>query len=308
MERSLRSDEGRRGAVLIAVMALAALVAAVALEVAYLARIEGDRATDARGRSAATLLAWSGTALALDALAADDGGVDGAGDLWTLPITWTEEVGDVTVTITDESSRLPLQELHDPEGRLNLTVKARLDRLLAALEQPEDLSDLIVDYADANNERFPRGAEVAEYASLRPARRPANRRPWDLAELARVYDLSESRAAILAEHLTLWGDPLVNLNTAPAPVLAALLPAIPLASAERLVSRRTWTRFENTKEAADVIGLSPANLADFQKAAGVGSTTFRITARATAYGRVVTLVSIVERQPAGFAVKYRRLS
>lgn len=297
----------RSGAVLIAVLALAALVAAVALEVSYLARLEGDRAVDARGRAAATLLAWSGTAMAQEILSADPDDVDAASDRWATPFTWEEDHGTVTVAIEDEAARLPIRDLHDPEGRLNVGVKTRLERLLAALAAPAERVGAIIDWEDADEERFPGGAELAEYAAGGLPRRPPNRRLQALEELPLVRGLEDTAGARLMEQVTLWGGPSVNLNTAAAPVLAALVPGLGLAGAERIVARRTWARFENVRQAGDVVGLGPEALSELEKLAAVRSSTYRITARATAYGREVTLISIVERQPAGFTVKYRRL-
>lgn len=297
------------GAALVAVLAMAALVAAIALEVAYLARLEGDAAEEARGRGAATLLAWTGTTLAIETLSGDDPAYDGAGEPWTRPFTWRDEDGgEVVVTIEDESGRLPLQDLHDSDGRLDIAVKTRLDRLVAALGLPASTSDRLVDYADPDDARFPNGAETPEYRALTPARRPANRRPWSLEEIGRVYGLDETVAARLADAVTFWGGPRVNVNAASAPVLASLAPGLSLVSADRLVLRRDWTPFRRVDEATTLVALPSSARADFEAATSVGTSVFRITARATAYGRTVILVSIVERQSDGFAVKYRRLS
>lgn len=301
------ADSSRSGAVLVAVLALAALVAAIAIEISYLARLEGDRASDARGRAAATLLAWSGTAMAQEILASDPDDVDALTDRWASPFTWNEDYGSVTVTIEDESARLPIRDLHDPEGRLNVGVKTRLERLLVALAIPSERIGAIIDWEDRDGERFPGGAEYGEYASLGLARRPPNRRLEALEELPLVLGLEDTAGRRLIDHVTLWGSAYVNLNTAAAPVLAALVPELGGGGADRIVARRDWARFENVRQAGDVVGLSQADLSALEKLASVRSSTFRVTARATAYGKEATLISIVERQPAGFTVKYRRL-
>ncbi len=93
------------------------------------------------------------------------------------------------------------------------------------------------DWKDEDDEPLPAGAEAAEYARAGSPYRPGNRQLMRLDELARIHGFGDSIAGLLAPHVTVWSDGRVNVNTAEAPVLAAV-PEIGEYGAEDLIGAR----------------------------------------------------------------------
>jgi general secretion pathway protein K len=303
-----RFPRGRRGAVLVLVLAVTALAAALAAEVAYATRVQGERARLELERVRAELLADAALAAALEILAADDRTLDHPGEPWATPFTLERPEGSADARVFDESARLPFHLLFDDHGLLNIGAKARFERLVEILKMPREVVDSVIDYSDPNSEPFPLGAEADAYAAMNPPRRPANRPLWTIEEFANVRSLDETSAARLGDFTTLLGDEKVNLNTAPPEVIAALSPAIAIDAAHRVVSRRSFTPLTKAGDIADAVSLSAGELSEVESVADVVSTRFRIVAAGRSGKTSVVVTTIVERQPGGFTVKYRLVS
>jgi general secretion pathway protein K len=99
------------------------------------------------------------------------------------------------------------------------------------------LVSALQDWIDEDDERLPDGAEARDYARAGSPFRPTNRPLLRLDELTRIRGFSDSVAAVLAPYVTVWGDGLVNVNTASRPVLAAM-PEIGPDAAEYVASAR----------------------------------------------------------------------
>ncbi|MDF1613748.1 type II secretion system minor pseudopilin GspK [Desulfurivibrio dismutans] len=114
-------------------------------------------------------------------------------------------------------------------------------RLLRYCGLEEELEQAVSDWLDADQEpRFPGGAEDGEYLRRNPPYRTADRPLTDADELALVYGFEhEGYEECLKPLLTALPEvAAVNVNTAPAPVLAALAEGIDPYRAEQLVADR----------------------------------------------------------------------
>lgn len=296
-----------RASVLIVVLAVTALIGALALGIAYRARVEGERILAERERARAGELAEAATLLAVTRLMRDDPALDSARDLWAAPVElrWSEGTGEAR--ITDEAARFPLHALFTPERLLDLGWRTRLDRLVAALHLPPRVVATLIDFQDAGDELFPDGAEDAVYAAMTPPRRAPNRPLLTLDELAFVAGLDETSAARLAGVATLHGEARVNLNTAPPEVLAALHERIGAIEIARIVNRRSFAPFRRIEEIIDVVPLDDDALAALGRVAGVAAKTFRIEAEGRSGATAVMLTTIGWRQDGEFVVEYRRV-
>jgi general secretion pathway protein K len=118
-------------------------------------------------------------------------------------------------------------------------------RLLAACGLGEDLEQAVSDWLDADQEpRFPGGAEDSEYLRRDPPYRTADRPLIDPGELARVYGFdSEEYEQCLKPLVTALPEvTALNINTAPAPLLASLSDQLDLGGAEQLLADRPTGR------------------------------------------------------------------
>ncbi len=119
--------------------------------------------------------------------------------------------------------------LIDEESKVNINkadipVMARLFNLLGLEEQEaRDLAESIVDWRDVDSELSgPGGAEDAYYRALPLSYEAKDAEFQTPDELLLVKGADENNFLKIKEHITIYGDGRVNLNTAGRPVLLAL--------------------------------------------------------------------------------------
>jgi len=232
---------GERGFALLAVMLVMALLGVVLAEFAYSMRLEASMVRAYKESLIAGHLAEAGVHQAIREIlsAARISGLDedgqvvfyrlppGQTSLIPLPVLARERVplgpGEFSYRISDEESRL----------NVNLSAADRVERLLTALGVPREARDVIndslQDWKDANDEHRANGAESEDYYLKLPVPyRARNAYLQDAAELLQIrgvtpelYWGAPDRAG-LVQFVTVYGRNVVNLNTAPPAVLAAL--------------------------------------------------------------------------------------
>ncbi len=291
-----------RGFALLGVMLVVALLTVVVLELAAGMRLEASAGRSFRDELLASHLAEAAVQQALREVLSqapiqavdEDGGlvfyriVPGSTLPARLPALPRRHVplgsGEFSYRITDEEGRLDLNRA-SPE---------RLRRLLQALGLDRRARDIVVDslqdWKDADELPRANGAESEDfYLKLPVPYRARNGRLQDPAELLQIRgvtrELYERRAEKpgLAELATVFGRDAVNLNTAPAAVLAAL----GLSSAEITDVSQARVRTPYT--------VVPGRFAG--RGLGVGSATFRIEAEGWVAGsRKARIVAVVQRR------------
>lgn len=221
-----------RGAALLLVVLLIALLAVLVVEFQREARLEFRAAANLRDALQAHALARSGVAVASALLLADaeDNAVDDRTELWAgevPPVPLGE--GILGVTIEDLDGRFPLGALVDDKGKAVPSWVASYQRLLETLEledaDPAELTDALVDWIDADTD--------GPYES-NPDYAVPNVRVEHLEGLGRVEGYGPAVLRKLLPHLDTRADKAINVNTAPAPVLASLHASIDPAAAEEL--------------------------------------------------------------------------
>lgn len=208
---------------------------------------------------------WAKVILRADARS---GVVDHLGEPWAVPVAETRL--DETVTggarLGDGSRPAMIAgQILDAQARFNVTALvqggqvsdahlAAFRRLLSVLGQPESLADMVLSRLLRSMPRTLEGKTVppADLALLR------------LEDLRTVPGFDAAVIEAIRPFVVVLPEPtLVNVNTAPAEVLAALVPSLELGGARRFVARRERTFFRNLGEAAQQIDgqpVLPANL------------------------------------------------
>ncbi|RME84894.1 MAG: general secretion pathway protein GspK [Zetaproteobacteria bacterium] len=264
--RGARDLRGK-GAALIVVLGLLAVLAAVAAEAAWsttrmLARAEGLAARMRADWAARSALALAALALSEDARHASETPYDGLDEPWAQPAPpYPVDGGVITGRVEDASGKLDLNSLVDPRGRVNPALNQALRRLFALLEIDPLLVDALIDWIDRDDQPFgPGGAEDASYVA--EGRRVKNAPLDTVDELGAVMGFTPEIVARLKPYL--WARPpqaapaAVNLNTASLEVLASLFPNLPRASIEAFVEARP---FASVAEALNALGArAPAGL------------------------------------------------
>jgi general secretion pathway protein K len=132
--------------------------------------------------------------------------------------------------------------------------------LFRSLDLSEDLVAAVVDWIDADADLSgPAGAEDAYYLSLARPYRTANQPMVQVDELHRVRGFDAKTVAKLKPFVTaLPGRTPVNANTAPAQVIAAIVPEQPEEDIRAFVARRAAQPFRSTAEIGERWKKAPA--------------------------------------------------
>jgi general secretion pathway protein K len=178
------------------------------------------------------------------------GNVDHLGEPWALRLPpMPVENGELAGQIEDQQGLFNVNNLV-AEGKVNPAQLEHFRRLLATLGLPDALAYTLVDWIDADSEPQPQGgAEDAYYLALDTPYLSANRPLIDVAELALVAGFDDNVRARLRPYVTaLPGFTAVNVNTAPAEVLAAVIDGLDLGSAQAMVAQRDRAYFRDTND------------------------------------------------------------
>lgn len=159
--------------------------------------------------------------------------------------------GRFQVEITDLCGRIAINRLIDEDGEYNETQKAFLSRFLRlerfGLEPDaiEVLMDAIKDWIDPDDETTRFGAESGYYQSLETPCDCPNRPMDALGQLRPVKGMTDALffgglddQAGIADHLTVYGDGRININTADPVVLRALSDDMDMEMVQQMVDYR----------------------------------------------------------------------
>ena len=128
-----------------------------------------------------------------------------------------------------------------------------LRQLFRSLEVPEDLVGAIVDWIDADSDLTgSAGAEDGYYLGLARPFRAANQPMVQVDELHRIRGFDAKLVARVKPFVTaLPGRTPVNVNTAPAEVIAAIAPDQPADDIRAFIDARASRPFKATAEIAE---------------------------------------------------------
>jgi len=285
---NLNADcERERGAALIIVLGLVALIGAWASTAAYEDMISLRRAENMQDAMRALQGSQSVLALSIRVLRQDmtDSTTDDLNEVWAqetppFPI----DQGKVSGRVTDANRYLNLNDLVDDQGQVKTPVYQRLQRLFTRLDLDAGLVDVLADWMDADDR--PMGAAGAEDVSYydKPYHVKNGRlERWNELSMLRGFDagvLKKLSGVAVVRSVPQGGITPVNINTADTVVLQAVFPDMVEGDAEAFISSRPYadvaTAIANQPWAA---GVNPASLS-------VASDVFMVRSEAH-FGRVV---------------------
>jgi general secretion pathway protein K len=288
----------QRGAALIMallVVALAATLSSMMLwrQDVWLRQVEMQRDLAQTRLIAGAAIQWARAVLAYDARTSS---FDHAGEPWAVKVPPTQvEGGEIGGEVTDEQGRWNLNNLVSGNGTVNAKEQEVFRRLLRLLELPPVLAATLGDWLDADSEALPGGAEDSYYLGLSPPYRSANRELSDVDGLLRVRGFTADVVERLRAHVTaLPGYHSVNVNTASALVLAAIIPELSLGDVQQLLVLRKSIPF---RDIADFRSRLPRqDIAVDAAQLDTRSRYFNVQLR-TRYGRAaITTEAMLERQ------------
>ena len=249
MSRS--SPDSTRGAAIVLAMLLAALAAAVAATVFADQQRWSRTVEHRRDQVQAQALALAGVQWGREILYEDaqHSTIDHLREPWAMALPAIPvDNGQVRGGIVDAQSRLNVNALGESGERADIE-RARIARLFAQRGGPANAIDAIADWIDQDSIVRDGGAEDAFYAERKAPALTANAPVLRVAELSEVKGVAPSSLAAVAPFLAALpaGTPL-NVNTASAEVLAALVQNIDGEGLAKLIAARAQSPFNTLAE------------------------------------------------------------
>jgi general secretion pathway protein K len=250
-------------------------------------------------------LDWTRLILREDAISTQGAAADHLGEPWALPVQesklstflsqdqqWREGDAEVFLSgqITDAQSRMNVMNLIEEE-KISAPALARFaalfERLGLPLAELQTLAQqLLLSLQASRVNPTPNSAGT-------PSPSPAALMPQQTAQLVWL-GLSPGTVAALQAHITVLPQATpVNLNTASAEVLSAMLPGLDLASARQAVSQRQRGHWASLNAAQEALGPSGRLLNDKQHS--VQSRYFEVQGRMRIDNVVQQETALVQR-------------
>jgi general secretion pathway protein K len=300
----------RRGFALLATLWVLAVLAAVAVTLMATARAERRATVNADTEARSRWAVAAGLAMLLDELL--DGSAEHSlqaltrpADSTVPPVRFRLNGLDTRVDVVDARSRL----------NLNLADSLQLRRLLEVMgvagSRAATLTAAVLDWRDPDSVRRPDGAEAPDYAALRPPAAPRNG-PFEMGEdIREVLGVGDPLAARLGLLVGAAGDGRVNVNTAPATVLATL-PGVSLEGARRLVTRRREAALQNVFDVVRSLPPEDANrmqrdLGRFQDRIAFAPRDLELTVTVAQGGAVASRLRAIVRMGGGTTMEILRI-
>lgn len=248
----MNNPKSNAGVALITALLVVALAATTAVALSQKVALDIRRAGNLIDSDQAWLYAqgaeaWSGAILARDRAETQ---IDSLLEPWAFQLPpITVPGGFIAGRIEDRQGRFNINNLIQGNGVDPLAL-ARFQRLLTMLEIDPALAQAVIDWIDPNIEALPPdGAEDDYYLGLKRPYRTANQPMVNVSELRLVKGFEQKAYERITPFLTaLPAGAEININTAPAPVLASLSPEIDLQLAGALIERRQEKSFESLSE------------------------------------------------------------
>jgi general secretion pathway protein K len=230
---------------------------------------------------------------------------DGLTDIWATPFPpLPVDGGYVALSIIDENRKLNINQLVNPStGQVNPLVRDQFSRLFQILGLPADLLPALVDWLDADSVPSTGGAESQYYLTLAPPYEPRNGPMPTIADLGMVKGIDEPTFLMLSRFITTAPVTKVNINTAPAELIASLLPELQASPdiVKAIVAQRVEAPFKNSLDLSQMPAVAPL-YEKLSQLVDVKSDHFLITGVGNYAGARKLVFATVRRNPQGPAL------
>jgi general secretion pathway protein K len=292
--------KGEKGFALVLTLMVTALMVAAAVELIYQVYVDTSLNRSFRDGQQASLFAESGAygGIKLLQMAISGQSYTSLLDKWAVPFKQEDEIGRIETTITEESAKINLNALIQPDNiDINQGTLTILEGLGAQLQIPDSVWNALADWIDTDDLPRAGGAESSYYKTLNPPYSAHNGRMTTVSELSLVKDFTPDMVAKLGPFVTVYANQgsslvaqtvTVNVNTAPKEVLMALDSRISAGMADQILEQRQQAPF---KTVGDLSRVSP--LLTTITGLTCQGTVFRITARGFVKDAARTVEAVV---------------
>ena len=235
----------QQGIALITILVMVALATILAATIAKRQANTAENTAYLMRQNQSLLYAKSAEAFFSELLVDDAnnaGAVDHLQENWAKPMpAFPVEDGFVSGTLQDESGKFNLNSLVNDEGVPNPQAKLWFEKLLLRVGLPEKLSEAVIDWQDADEEiSGTMGAENSYYQGLPQGYLAANSKFHNVEELKLVRGFEDQKYLQIVDYVSALpaSDSKVNVNTAPAMLLASLDPKLDINAVEQALQKR----------------------------------------------------------------------
>ena len=235
----------QQGIALITILVMVALATILAATIAKRQANTAENTAYLMRQNQSLLYAKSAEAFFLELLVDDAnnaGAIDHLQENWAKPMpAFPVEDGFVSGTLQDESGKFNLNSLVNDEGVPNPQAKLWFEKLLLRVGLPEKLSEAVIDWQDADDEiSGTMGAENSYYQGLPQGYLAANSKFHNVEELKLVRGFEDQKYLQIVDYVSALpaSDSKVNVNTAPAMLLASLDPKLDINAVEQALQKR----------------------------------------------------------------------
>ncbi|WP_256415045.1 type II secretion system minor pseudopilin GspK [Acinetobacter sp. 5862] len=236
----MKNYSSQRGVALLTILVMVALATILAATIAKRQTNTAENTGYLMRQDQSLLYAKSAEAFFSELLIQDsDNGssIDHLQENWAKPMPpFPVEDGSVSGKLQDESGKFNLNNLVKADGnQVDDSARRWFEKLLQRVGLPAELSQAVIDWQDTNDEvTGAMGAESSYYQGLDPAYLTPNTKFHSIEELKLVrgfegknYDLIKPYVTALPEQTKL------NMNTAPALLLASIDPKVDVKAIEQ---------------------------------------------------------------------------
>jgi general secretion pathway protein K len=253
----------QQGIALITILVMVALATILAATIAKRQANTAENTAYLMRQNQSLLYAKSAEAFFSELLVDDAknaGDIDHLQENWAKPMpAFPVEDGFVSGTLQDESGKFNLNSLVNNDGTANPQAKAWFEKLLIRVGLPEKLSEAVIDWQDADDETIgAMGAESNYYQGLPQGYLPSNSKFHSVEELKLVRGFEGQKYLQIANYVSAApaSDSKVNINTAPAMVLASLDPKLDVNAVEQVLQQRQ-AKLEHFSNISDLWVIEP---------------------------------------------------
>ncbi|MGB5131545.1 MAG: type II secretion system minor pseudopilin GspK [Steroidobacteraceae bacterium] len=293
----------QRGVALIMAIILVAIATMLAVRIGTRASLDQRRTAGLIALDQAWNVALGAEAWAIEVLRKDreDSQVDSLVEGWAQPIPpLPVDGGAVRGALEDMQGRFNLNNLLSDDGQVNAASVARFERLLEKVGAERRWARIAADWLDSDTvPGFPDGAEDGNYLSQNPPYRAANGPVTTTTELMALPGMTlEEYLRIRPYVAALPLGTTINICTAPAPVLAALVEgSTDFGDANSLATNRRDGCFPTMEDLQAT--LSAEEFHAIQPTISESSNWFRAVTAVSIGTSELTLYSLIERNSAG---------
>lgn len=206
--------------------------------------------------------------------------------------------GEMAGRLTDLQGYFNLNNLAATTGGVDVNELAVFERLLAEFNINPEVAQSVADWVSSTQTNSAAGAGES-YASLTPPYRAPNAPMASATELRLVAGINRSQYQALRPWVVALPIPTaLNINTAPLPILRALVPNPNTSNLANIIKQQRDGGFETTAVFESMLGQP------VQVPIGVDSSFFRLSLSIRYAGSRFNLDSILFRAPTGITRVY----